>query len=71
MALTEIEWSSQPGARDGGSITVDSYGVHVGTDCCGCGSKVQLTDRDDLIKLYQALGELIQARTGRRGVLFR
>lgn len=69
MALTEIEWESWPSARDGGSVIVDSYGLSVTTGCCGCGS-TQLTDVDDLIKLHEALSELIQKKTGRRGVLF-
>lgn len=68
MALTEITWTDHVNDK-GGSIVVDSYGVGVGTDCCGCGSTA-LTDVDELIKLHKALSELIQKKTGRRAVLF-
>lgn len=69
MALTEVTWRDYENDK-GGSVFVDSYGLSVTTDCCGCRS-IQLTDVDDLIKLNQAIGELITARTGRRAVLFR
>lgn len=64
----DIKWTDQ--SAKGGDISVDRYGLSVGTECCGCGS-IPLTDVDELIKLYKALGETIHYKTGQRGVLFR
>lgn len=63
----DIVWKDDH--RKGGSVSVDRYGLSVGTQCCGC-SSTELTDVDELIKLYKELAETIHHKTGRRGVLF-
>ena len=45
----------------GGIIILSTQGVKVGTDCHGCITDTPLTDRDEIRKLYHALGDYLMA----------
>lgn len=59
---TEISWGTP---HKGGDITVDRYGLIVGTNCHGCYSE-ELRETDDLIKLRDAINAILTHRGVRR-----